>query len=175
MVKNEIFKVLKSNHETFLNMVANLPQESLLQSIDGKWSPAAQVNHIILSVRPLRKALQLPKFLLRLFFGKSNREGKSYENLVKRYREKLNAGGKAPASFVPAVTEPVSLESMRMELLDEIQKVCSLLDRFSEQEMDHYILPHPLLGKLTLREMMYFTMYHVTHHGHSITDQFQLK
>lgn len=175
MVKTEIVKVLKSNHETFLNMVANLPQESLLQSIDGKWSPAAQVKHIILSVRPLRKALQLPKILLRLFFGKSNREGKSFENLVKRYREKLNAGGKAPASFVPSVTEPVSLESMRLELLNEIQKVCSLLDRFSEQEMDLYILPHPLLGKLTLREMMYFTLYHVTYHGQSIQDQFHLK
>lgn len=31
-------------------------------------------------------------------------------------------------------------------------------------ELDKYILPHPLLGKLTIREMMYFTIYHVEHH-----------
>jgi hypothetical protein len=29
-------------------------------------------------------------------------------------------------------------------------------------------LPHPLLGKLTLREMLYFTAYHADHHRHSI-------
>jgi hypothetical protein len=26
------------------------------------------------------------------------------------------------------------------------------------------VLPHPLLGKLTIREMLYFTVYHGEHH-----------
>jgi len=34
----------------------------------------------------------------------------------------------------------------------------------SETALDLYILPHPLLGKITLREMLYFTAYHVYHH-----------
>jgi len=38
------------------------------------------------------------------------------------------------------------------------------LSGFSEEDLDKLILPHPLLGKLTLREMMYFTIYHVQHH-----------
>ncbi len=38
------------------------------------------------------------------------------------------------------------------------------VDSFSEAQLDALILPHPLLGKLTLREMLYFTIYHVQHH-----------
>ena len=37
-------------------------------------------------------------------------------------------------------------------------------DSFSEKQLDTFILPHPLLGKLTLREMLYFTIYHAEHH-----------
>ena len=38
------------------------------------------------------------------------------------------------------------------------------LEKYSESDLDLIILPHPLLGKITLREMMYFTIYHVQHH-----------
>jgi hypothetical protein len=41
-----------------------------------------------------------------------------------------------------------------------IRKVLS----YREGKLDHYILPHPLLGKLTLREMLFFTIYHNEHH-----------
>jgi hypothetical protein len=43
------------------------------------------------------------------------------------------------------------------------------IDRFSETQLDQLILPHPLLGKLTLREMLYFTIYHVQHHQKQLT------
>ena len=31
-------------------------------------------------------------------------------------------------------------------------------------DLDAVLLPHPLLGKLTVREMLFFTVYHVQHH-----------
>ena len=37
-------------------------------------------------------------------------------------------------------------------------------DLIPEKELDQYMLPHPILGKVTYREMLYFTMYHVNHH-----------
>lgn len=45
-----------------------------------------------------------------------------------------------------------------------LRRLCASLDSFTEKELDQYVLPHPLLGKLTLREMMFFTIYHVQHH-----------
>ncbi|QLH34686.1 MAG: DinB family protein [Cyclobacteriaceae bacterium] len=53
---------------------------------------------------------------------------------------------------------------MNVRLTKEVNRLAAKLNRFSEAELDLYILPHPLLGKLTLREMIYFTCYHVQHH-----------
>jgi hypothetical protein len=36
--------------------------------------------------------------------------------------------------------------------------------RWSETSLDAVLLPHPLLGKLTAREMLQFTVYHTAHH-----------
>jgi hypothetical protein len=33
-----------------------------------------------------------------------------------------------------------------------------------EAQLDQYLVPHPLLGKITLRELGYFTIYHTQHH-----------
>jgi hypothetical protein len=55
-------------------------------------------------------------------------------------------------------------EQLIKSVNDVVGKLCKQLLDYSEKDLDELILPHPLLGKLTLREMMYFTMYHVTHH-----------
>ncbi len=49
-----------------------------------------------------------------------------------------------------------------------VQKLCKRMNKYSEEELDKYILPHPLMGKVTLREMLYFTIYHVQHHEKQI-------
>ena len=45
-----------------------------------------------------------------------------------------------------------------------IEDITTLLDKWSEQQLDKIIAPHPLLGKLTFREILYFTIYHAKHH-----------
>ena len=44
------------------------------------------------------------------------------------------------------------------------------IDKLDEEDLDNYILPHPLIGKTTIREMLYFTIYHVQHHHKAIVD-----
>jgi len=45
-----------------------------------------------------------------------------------------------------------------------VNRLCARVRKYNEQQLDSYILPHPLIGKLTLREMLYFTLYHAEHH-----------
>ena len=40
-----------------------------------------------------------------------------------------------------------------------------------EEDLDRYLAPHPLLGKITLRELAYFTIYHTHHHLQIIKDR----
>ena len=38
------------------------------------------------------------------------------------------------------------------------------IGKWSEEKLDALQLPHPLLGNLTVREMLLFTLYHQRHH-----------
>ncbi len=38
------------------------------------------------------------------------------------------------------------------------------IERWSDAQLDRRCLPHPLLGKLSVREMLFFTLYHNLHH-----------
>lgn len=155
---------LVENHRLFTDRISALPDAAFLHNHDGKWSPGQLLEHIYLSVKPVRQAMGLPRYLLQLLFGKANRPGRTYAALVEKYKQQLSAGGKAPGRFVP---RPVPLEKKEKgvkALEKEIASLCKKLEKYTEAELDYYILPHPLLGKLTLREMMYFTIYHVSHH-----------
>ena len=44
----------------------------------------------------------------------------------------------------------------------------TVLRNWRDTDLDKYFLPHPLLGKLTIREMLFFTLYHDRHHVNNV-------
>ncbi len=140
---------------------------AFFQPIGTSWSPAEAVRHLTKSTRPVVQALNLPKLVLRLRFGKSKRPSVSYEELRTRYRGLLDAGGKAGRFAPSSQTEP-DLAAWRERILSTYASVNEdlrkAIARWSEQKLDTLQLPHPLLGKLTVREMLLFTLYHQRHH-----------
>ena len=164
MQKQALKNKLIENHQLFIEYIHSISNEKFEQSNNDKWTPGQQLEHILLSVKPVRQILTAPKFILSLVWGKANRESKTYEELIAKYNNKLQQGGRATARFVP---KPVRLDqktTIAVSLINEIKWLNQKLDKFTEVELDRFILPHPLLGKLTIREMMYFTIYHVLHH-----------
>jgi len=171
MNKREIITRLQQNHQSFTHYMKTLDQDEFMFSLNNeKWSAGQQLQHIYLSVKPLASGLILPKFIVRLIFGKANRPSKTYLELVGKYHEKLRNGGKASKSFIPKSAAFSERETLNKQTLGVVNKVCRYLGKYSEDELDKHILPHPLLGKITLREMMYFTICHVEHH-HTTTIQ----
>ncbi|MBN8565746.1 MAG: DinB family protein [Flavobacteriales bacterium] len=164
MNKQTLKNNLSERHNSFISNMHNLTDEEFVSCKNEKWSAGQQLEHIYLSVKPVRQILGLPRFTLKLIWGKANRESKSYDELVKKYIYKLEKGGRATGRFIPKVVSIEKRDKLNVELKNEINKLNSILDKFTEEELDYYILPHPLLGKLTLREIMYFTIYHVEHH-----------
>ena len=164
MTRGEISDKLQVTTKEFTNYITTLSEEDFYYSYNDKWNAGQQMEHIYKSIVPLNKALILPKAIMKMNFGKANRPSRTYEELVERYKEKLQSGGQAPAQFEP---DGVSYEK-RFKLADKLVKAAHTLTKrlkkFTEEDLDLLILPHPLLGKLTLREMMYFTDYHTKHH-----------
>ena len=113
-------------------------------------------------------AFSLPNFTL-LFLEKLNRETRSYEEMVEKYLQKLSQGAVATEKFMP---EKLSIENKKEDLIEELKHInnsfLKKVDDFTEEDLDKYLLPHPVLDKLTIREMLYFTIYHTLHHHKAI-------
>lgn len=164
MNKNEITLLLSEKHTQFLAAFPSLSEKQFTSSTNGKWSPAQELDHIIRSVSPVVMAFGLPGFILKWKFGTANRPSKTYEALVEKYHVKLAAGGKASAQFIPTAVSFQGREAAIAKVDALVQKLNKRVDDKSEETLDKLILPHPLLGKLTFREMLYFTAYHAEHH-----------
>jgi hypothetical protein len=167
---SELQRKLKESHVHFIGTVNRVTDADFTKSVNQKWTAGQQLDHIIKSVAPVNLALAIPAFVLKMSFGKANRPSRTYDQLVEKYKGKLSAGGRAPGRFVPA---SISV-SQRAPLISKLEKLVGSLsariEGFSEQQLDLLLLPHPLLGKLTLREMIYFTIYHAGHHEKQVTD-----
>lgn len=164
MTKEEIAVLMQSNHKLFIELQSSLTESQFETSNNGKWNPGQELDHIIRAVRPVVLAFSLPSFILKLLFGKANRPSKTYQGLVDKYNTKLAQGGRAIGRFIPDETKFRNREAALKKLDSLITRLNRRTIAKSEHVLDQFILPHPLLGKVTLREMLYFTAYHVEHH-----------
>ncbi len=164
MTKVEIQGRLSSSHDAIINFIDLLSEaEFMIQKAD-KWTAGQQIEHLIISTQPLKILRWLPVFLIKNKFGLANRPSKTYDELVARYKEKLALGGTAPSRFNPKKVAFTAKKGLNKTLLSNVDTLKKVAGRFSEVELDTLIIPHPLLGKLTLREMLMFTAYHALHH-----------
>jgi hypothetical protein len=160
----EINSRLLENHRLFTDYIQSLSAGVFTLSENQKWTPGQQLDHIRRSVQPLAQGFRLPKWMIKMIFGKSNRPGRTYDELVKKYTQKLEEGGRASGRFLPKALTNAEKNNIIDSLNKDLKSITKNLSVFSENELDEIVLPHPLLGKLTIREMMYFTIYHVEHH-----------
>jgi len=170
--KPEILRELKSLHERSTRYWDAFSTADFLAPIGDAWSPADNVRHLGKSVRAVARGLRVPKLLLFLRFGPSRRASRGYEELRDVYRGLLAEGGKA-GRFAPAPEgAPADAAAWRRELMGRREADARALERavepWSEKALDRYRMPHPLLGELTVREMLFFTLYHNLHHVENV-------
>ena len=179
MTKTEIIKAAENAFTQFSENCNSMHEPLLFKKPDSKWSAAENIQHMIISTNMTTWAYRLPKFIVRLIGGKPNRASRSYEELKDKYYKKLADGGKASGLFVP---KPIKIKygkparmtrSDGQKLMDSWQKatagfIKALSKNRTEQDLDNYLAKHPLLGRITLRELGYFTIFHTEHHLQAI-------
>lgn len=131
-----------------------------------KWSIAQNLAHLIISMKKTVAAYALPKLLVRLIGGRPNRLSRSYDELVEKYRQKLAAGGKAQGQYIPSAIHPSRTKDHLLQKWLKVtdEYLTAIRNNWTTEQFDNYIVKHPLLGKITLRELCYFTIYHTRHH-----------
>lgn len=166
--RNEILTELRSLHDQSTAFWDRFSDADFFAPLGTAWSPADHVRHLTLSVRAVSKGLRVPRLLLRLRFGRPARVSMSWDALVSKYHAALRAGGKA-GNYAPR-PQPVGGDpgAYRRELLEKHRREVLGLARqtldWSRRQVDGICLPHPLLGRLTVREILMFTLYHNQHH-----------
>ena len=134
---------------------------------EGKWSPGDIIGHLILSTKPVNKAFSTPKLILKTTFGKIKRTSYSYEEVKARYKAIL-LGIKAPAKFEYIGVKEKGKSGLIRSFNTELEKMNKHIDKWKIDDLLSYQIPHPVLGKLSMKEMIFFTIIHTEHHRKQI-------
>ena len=168
--KDRLIDLLRDSNRRVTEWFTAIPADDFFTRQGEVWSASDNVDHLIKAHKPIAMALKLPKITLRAMFGKPDRASISYEELCQNYREEIAKGAQASGRYLPnQQTMDSNAEIKKLRLLAQVSKASKELvaaaERWGETELDDYLLPHPILGKLTVREILFFTIYHNLRHA----------
>ena len=174
MNKELIADLLEEKNLSLIDFLENQAPEKWLEGPKGKWTTGEVALHLLQSIKPLNDALSMPKFLLRLKFGKYTGAIRDYETIVHDYLERL----KAQPSFTFKASRNMRQPSLKdkkyilCRLQMESKKLQYKTKRISDTNLDTVLLPHPLLGKIPVRELIMWTAYHMEHHTKILQEKY---
>ena len=163
-----IVNELNSCFELLYKTACLVPDALFNSSKENKWTPAENISHLITATKITALPFRLPKFVPLLLYGRGKGVSRTYVEVVATYESKLASGAKATGVYVPAKTI-FEQEKLCTEMLKQGDKlVQAITNKWTEEQLDNYQVKHPILGKLTMRELAYFTIYHNIHHMETI-------
>jgi uncharacterized damage-inducible protein DinB len=173
--RDEIVAQLQHVQANLTNTVQAILDEQFDKGTPDSWSAAGYLKHLILSIKPFAKALNFPKEQLQKMFGTPDHPSRTYADLVALYKARLSEGVRAEnyEAITPVVYRlPEDLQDLKAYLLDvwndSNNRLLTALQAWDDAELDAYQIPHPAIGLLTIREMLFFTVHHNTLHWHDI-------
>jgi DinB superfamily len=126
-----------------------------------KWSIGQNVAHLIESCKPLVGLFGKPELMEQ--WAKSTRPSQSYDGVKTMY---LNGLKTPPPRLL--VYRHINTEGSQTEILNNYKaltaKFVARTNQLSDEVLDTYQIPHPLLGLITAREFVHFTAFHTLHH-----------
>ncbi|MGJ8744582.1 DinB family protein [Polaribacter sp.] len=166
MKKEAIAELLEEKHQQLFSWLTNQSDDIWELGPDGKWTTGQQIQHLVNSLQMLNNALSYPRFFLKYKFGTCNRETRNYETIVKKYQEKLIENKDKVSEFNQKLYKPTIKEKARLLTKLQIQskKLQYKTLKVSDINLDTLVIPHPLMGKMTIREIIMWTAHHTEHH-----------
>ena len=159
-----LMSTLGWSESKLVELFGELTPEEFYRSPAGKWSPDEHLRHLALSLGRTASALGTAPV-----GGDVAPAGRSYRQLRDDYRAALAAGGKAPPAFVPPPVQ-VQNANVQAKTVQNVQAAFEALyvhlrePEWTQERLDSVQLTHPLLGQISAREMLFFTVYHNLHH-----------
>ena len=166
--KPTLISELNTCFETLYKTATLVSDSAFNSSKENKWTPAENISHLVTATKMTLLPFTLPKFVPALLYGKSSGKSRTYDEVIAAYEGKLAGGAKATGVYVPKKTN-YDRAKLSTQILKEGEKLTQAINnKWTEEQLDNYRVAHPILGKLTMRELAYFTIYHNIHHMETI-------
>lgn len=162
--KDFIRQQLRRSVQDFIEVTNRLTPEQFEQHPGGKWSAGQDLAHLTKTLRVISLGFRVPLGLFKLLYGTANRPSRPYADFAVRYDEKMSAGIQAPSYVLPPAVDYRDREVLQRKLSQQTEFLAGKAEALSESDLDKYVVPHPLFGKITVREMFMATWLHTDHH-----------
>ncbi len=174
MIKSEIVTLLEEKHQELFYLIENHPEKKWMKGPENKWTFGQHILHLADAIQLLNNALSYPKFILKYKFGKSNRATRSYDVVVKNYQEKLAKNQEIATEFNSKLKIPVLQEKTILvnKLKIQNKKLQYKTNKLKDTDLDMLLIPHPLMGRMTVREIIMWTAYHTAHHTQILKEKY---
>jgi hypothetical protein len=177
--RTEIVAALASLHEQSTQFWRSFDDLAFFAPLGDAWSPADNVRHLDRSIKPLTQVLRLPVPIVWLVFGPARAPSRGFIAVREAYRAELAKGLTAGRYAPPPAAAPDDPTETRRGLMMRrdlrARSLVAAISDWDERDLDRCRLPHPApgLGKLTVREMLFFTLYHNLHHVVNVAKRLQ--
>lgn len=162
--KQQIITELGDSFNSLADICTQVKHEHFNISNDGKWSAGENIQHLVNATKMTNVAFNVPKFVHVLLYGKPSRTSHSCSKVIDNYQKQLEHGAKASGPYIPKKRD-YQREVLQQRIKAQGDKlIAAINNKWTEEQLDKYVIKHPILGLLTLRELAYFTIYHNGHH-----------
>jgi hypothetical protein len=168
--KAELSQALQTSNQTITDYFGGLSPDAFFAHPPEVWSAGENLQHLVLSVRPITKAMLIPREKLSKRFGLADRPSRRFTEVRDDYLVAMQTGlVVAPPQYVPVFDSlPDDPQLGQQKILADWSEtsdgLTTHLENWTDAELDTYQLPHLLFGMMTMREMLFFTLYHNGHH-----------
>ena len=156
------FQTFTSRACEFLRQI---PADRFFAHPDKGWSIAENVKHLSKTTWPITMGLKLPSAVPSALFGKgagsrpfAEIKRIYYASLAEGFQAGIYTPGKASAG------QPEQQEKLIRKFEDSVKDLVDTFSGLDDAVLDTVRMPHPAIGRLTIREMLYSSLNHDIHH-----------
>jgi nitrate/nitrite-specific signal transduction histidine kinase len=170
--KSEIISALQTQKLEIPAFLASIPTAQFFTGSSERWSVAHHVQHITSAVNRVAGGLQNAGALPKHEPATASRD---FATMHQTYLETLQ---NTPSETFRQLGSRVKLEEREdldayktqliSSFVNAIENFNTALEHFDEANLESLGMPHPIMGLLSSREMVFFTVFHNTHHQKGI-------
>jgi uncharacterized damage-inducible protein DinB len=169
MTQPELKTKLADSLQAVAEWLQSVNESEWQRTQNGKWTIGQEFEHLRVSTQGMAFLLSAAN---RPNWRPTDRPSRTYDALLAEYQAGLetirNSLANNPAA-PSAESESLTVVQQTQRWAKTAQQLLGVLDALTEADLDgHTVWKHPVLGPVTGRETVYFTIYHTHHHRDSL-------